>query len=1114
MLAAFVLLSAALCPAGGHAACSAPAGGDGDFIFNTSSHVPQYCDGTNWNAMGKLPGTGGSGCSGPAGLEGDFVYSISSHVPQYCDGASWRPIGRVPGAGGAGCSNPAAGEGRLIYNSAYSVPQYCDGANWVAVGKIPTISPFSFTEQTGVPTNSSITSDAVILGGGLKNVTAACNSGCTAISINGGAFTAGPVPGVNSGDTIAIRQTSSASENTYTSASVTVGPATSSPWRVKTATVDPFSFIDLNPGSGSPAVSNTVTLTGGFQNKTATCNAGCTGISINGGAFAAGPVNGVNSGDTIAIRQTPAAEVCMGGGSSGATTTASVSVGGTTSGVWSVTTPAAIQTFTANGTWTKLSTCSSTTTVRAQCWGGGGGGAGGPGSRGGGGGGGGGYSYTAGVLGDYTDTVPVVVGAGGLGGGTGADGGDGGDSSFGGVLAGGGNSGISNGPGGTGGTGIYSGGSGGTQNNNSFGGGGGGAANLSGNGSNGAISVSTGAMGGPAGTGGGVGGAGGTGGSNTALAAAGGSYGGGGGGGSGYGAKLGGAGGGGICVITTDGSLPMTSLFFSSQTGVALDSTITSETKMLGGGLTNVTATCNAGCTGISRNGGAFVPGPVSGFNTGDTIAIQQVSSTTYNITSTATVTVGSITSSTWTVTTGIVNAFNFTNQARVNINSTITSNAVVLGGGFANATAVCGTNCTAISINGGAFVAGPVYGVNNGDTIAIQQTSSGSGNTGTTARVAVGGRISTNWGVTTFGAFADLLGVSVSSATTSNTLALGAGFSGVTVTCGAGCTGISINGAAMTAGPVSNVNSGDTIAIRQTSSASGNTTTTAVVTVGMVTSVAWSITTGFTGSHTFTYTGALQYYVVTSGCTSITATLTGGGGGGGNSDNGGTPGTGTGGAGGAGGYATGVISGLTVGETLTITVGAGGTGSSSGSGVFGGGGGTYQYSAAGKGGGRSAVNGTATIFTAAGGGGGAGADTGRTGGVGGSGGGTTGSNGVGGTTVATGGTQAAGGSRGTGSDLGTNGSLSQGGTGGGYSGDVDSGGGGGGGYYGGGGGAGMSGAVGGGGAGGSSYVGGGGYSVSATNTIAGNGGAGGAGATGSTEGGTGGNGQVAITCP
>lgn len=80
----------------------------------------------------------------------------------------------------------------------------------------------------------------------------------------------------------------------------------------------------------STITSNTVTLSGTFTNKTATCGTGCTAIAKNG-TWGGTTVSGFSAGDTIAIQQTSSASV-------NTATTASVTVGTTTSGTWSVTT--------------------------------------------------------------------------------------------------------------------------------------------------------------------------------------------------------------------------------------------------------------------------------------------------------------------------------------------------------------------------------------------------------------------------------------------------------------------------------------------------------------------------------------------------------------------------------------------------------------------------------------------------------------------------------------------------------------------------------------------------------------------------------------------------------
>jgi len=89
---------------------------------------------------------------------------------------------------------------------------------------------------------------------------------------------------------------------------------------------------------------------------------------------------------------------------------------------------------------------------------------------------------------------------------------------------------------------------------------------------------------------------------------------------------------------------------FIDQTGVAFDTTIISNAITLGGFTGQLLATCNPSCTGMYRNG--VLVGMSANFSAGDTIAIQLTSASTGLTPVTASVTVGTTTSATWTVTT------------------------------------------------------------------------------------------------------------------------------------------------------------------------------------------------------------------------------------------------------------------------------------------------------------------------------------------------------------------------------------------------------------------------------------------------------------------------------
>lgn len=193
--------------------------------------------------------------------------------------------------------------------------------------------------------------------------------------------------------------------------------------------------------------------------------------------------------------------------------------------------------------------------------------------------------------------------------------------------------------------------------------------------------------------------------------------------------------------------------------------------------------------------------------------------------------------------------AFSFTNQTNVATSTTISSNAVTLSGFSGAVTATCGSGCTAIARNG-VWGSTSVAGFQNGDTIAIRQTSSATASTTTNATVTVGTTVSGTWAVTTtsdtpaaFG-FTDQTGVYAASRILSDTATL-SGFTGtLTATCNTNCLEIARNGVWSGATTLAGFVTGNTIRIKQLSSASSNTASTATVTVGSTTSNTWTVTT------------------------------------------------------------------------------------------------------------------------------------------------------------------------------------------------------------------------------------------------------------------------------
>ena len=163
---------------------------------------------------------------------------------------------------------------------------------------------------------------------------------------------------------------------------------------------------------------------------------------------------------------------------------------------------------------------------------------------------------------------------------------------------------------------------------------------------------------------------------------------------------------------------------------------------------------------------------------------------------------------------------------------------------------------------------------------------------------------------------FTNSTGASISTLTTSNTITPTGYNVETTWSVGSGGQGSVAGGAYATSGTIS---PGQTLTVRATSSASYETATSHLVTIGAVTST-WSIT---TSAPAISYTTAGTFsFVVPTGVTSVNGVAIGGGGGG---QGGGRSGMGPGGGGAQLSYTNNIA--VTPGETLTVIVGAGGAG-------------------------------------------------------------------------------------------------------------------------------------------------------------------------------------------
>lgn len=279
---------------------------------------------------------------------------------------------------------------------------------------------------------------------------------------------------------------------------------------------------------------------------------------------------------------------------------------------------------------------------------------------------------------------------------------------------------------------------------------------------------------------------------------------------------------------------------FADQNGVELNSTITSNPVTLMGFEGPLTATCT-GCVAISRNG-VWGGANVSGFMPGDTIAIQQISAATPGTQKIATLSIGTITSAPWRVTTLDTPAAPAALAATGITQTQITWN----WGSSSGATGYWWGASTTTTTNKGTGTSHTETGLSCGTTYTRYVRASNAAGQGD-YRILTAATLACPDTAPNAFAFTNQSGVALSNVITSNAVALN-GFDGpLTASC-SGCTGIARNGTWGTTS-VSGFMPGDTIAIRRTSSSSPNSSVTATATVGSTTSASWTVTTGSTPS-------------------------------------------------------------------------------------------------------------------------------------------------------------------------------------------------------------------------------------------------------------------------
>ncbi len=187
-------------------------------------------------------------------------------------------------------------------------------------------------------------------------------------------------------------------------------------------------------------------------------------------------------------------------------------------------------------------------------------------------------------------------------------------------------------------------------------------------------------------------------------------------------------GGGGMMSDTTPNAFT-----FTDQTNVALNTVITSNTITVGG----INASTSISITGgsFSVNGGTYRTSSTT-LSNGATVSVRVTSATTNSIKKDAVLTIGGV-KDTFSVTTLAAggstdttpDAFSFTDQTNLALNTAVTSNTITIGG--INAASAISVSGGSYSINGGAFVT-TAGTINNGNTVAVKVTTAGTNGTTT----------------------------------------------------------------------------------------------------------------------------------------------------------------------------------------------------------------------------------------------------------------------------------------------------------------------------------------------------------------------------------------------
>lgn len=218
-------------------------------IFNTTTNTLNFYDGSSWGSFFSQGGnpvsfgfTDQTGVTPSTTITSNAVTlsGFPGSLTATCTGCT--AIARNGAWGGTSVSGFMAGDTIAIrvaasasYATAVAATVTVGGTvsqTWT-VTTVSAIGPsaFSFTDVTGATTGVTYTSNATTLTGFSGSLAANCTN-CISMSRNGGAWSASPLAGFVSGDTIALRMNAGATPGGTVNTTVTVGSTTSTPWSI------------------------------------------------------------------------------------------------------------------------------------------------------------------------------------------------------------------------------------------------------------------------------------------------------------------------------------------------------------------------------------------------------------------------------------------------------------------------------------------------------------------------------------------------------------------------------------------------------------------------------------------------------------------------------------------------------------------------------------------------------------------------------------------------------------------------------------------------------------------------------------------------------------------